>query len=84
MFDTVKKFKEAGSLHTDQHNKSVIFPVVNSSFEAGQKMIKLEITHMMSQQKETKEVEIMARKKKEKVAFFILIIYIQLIIYFVF
>ena len=48
IFDTVKKFKDAGSLHTDQYNTSVISPVVNSSFEAGQKMIKLEITHMMS------------------------------------
>ena len=43
-----KGLRDAESL--SQHD--VISPVVNSSDEAGQRMIKLEITHMMSQQKE--------------------------------
>ena len=43
-----KGLRDAESL--SQHD--VISPAVNSSDEAGQKMIKLEITHMMSQQRE--------------------------------
>ena len=41
-----KSLKDAESLHTDQHDANVISPVVNS-----RKMIKLEIPHMMSQQR---------------------------------
>ena len=47
-----KSLKDAESLYTDQHDANVISPVVNPSDEAGQKMIKLEITHMISQQRE--------------------------------
>ena len=47
----LKSLRDAESLHTDQHDANVISPVVNSSDEAGQKGIKLEITHMMSQQR---------------------------------
>ena len=46
-----KSLKDAESLHTDQHDSNIISSVVNSSDEAGQKMIKLETTHMMSQQR---------------------------------
>ena len=42
-----KSLKDAESLHADQHDANVISHVVNSSDKAGQKMIKLEITHMM-------------------------------------
>ena len=47
----LKSLKDAEFLHADQHDTNVISPVVNSTDEAGQKMIKLEITYMMSQQK---------------------------------
>ena len=46
-----KSLKDPESLHTDQHDANVIFPIVNSSDETGQKMIQLEITHMMSQER---------------------------------
>ena len=46
-----KSLKDSESLHTDQHDANFNSPVVSSSDEAGQKMIKLEITHMMSQQR---------------------------------
>ena len=45
-----KSLKDAESLHTDQQDANAISPVVSSSDEAGQKMIKLKITHMMRQQ----------------------------------
>ena len=45
-----KSLKDPESLHTDQHDANAISPVVNSSDETGQKMIHLEITHMMSQE----------------------------------
>ena len=46
-----KSLKDAECLHTNQHDANVISPVVNSSDEAWQKIIKLEITHMMNQQR---------------------------------
>ena len=46
-----KKLKDAEPLHTDQHDTNVISPVVNSAMRQGEKIIKLEITHMMSQQR---------------------------------
>ena len=46
-----QSLKDAESLHTDLHNANVISPVVDSSDKAGKKMIKLEITHMMSRQR---------------------------------
>ena len=46
-----QSLKDAESLHTDLHNANVISPVVDSSDEAGKKMIKLEITHMISRQR---------------------------------
>ena len=48
-----KSLKDTESLHKDQHVTTVIFLAVNSIDEAGQKkMIKLVITHMISQQRE--------------------------------
>ena len=46
-----QSLKDAESLHTDLHKANVISPVVDSSDEAGKKMIKLEITHMISRQR---------------------------------
>ena len=46
-----QSLKDAESLHTDLHDANIISPVVDSSDEAGKKMIKLEITHMMSRQR---------------------------------
>ena len=46
-----KSLKHAESLHTNQHGGNVTSPVVNSSDTTGQKIITLEITHMMSQQR---------------------------------
>ena len=46
-----KSLKDTESLHTDQHDANVISPVINSSHEVGQKMIKLEITHVISLQR---------------------------------
>ena len=46
-----KSLKDAESLHTYQHDANVISPVVNSSDEARQKNDKVEIAHMISQQR---------------------------------
>ena len=46
-----KSLKDAESLHTYQHDANVISPVVNSSDETRQKNDKVEITHMISQQR---------------------------------
>ena len=44
-------------MHTDQHYTNVVSPVVNSSDNSGRKTIKLEITHMMSQQRGYRETK---------------------------
>ena len=44
-----QSLKDTKPMHTDQYDTNVISLVVNSSNEAGQKTIKLELTHLMSQ-----------------------------------
>ena len=43
-----KSLKDAESRHTDQRDANVISRVDNSSDEADQKLVKLEITHIIS------------------------------------
>ena len=42
--------KDPESVHTDQHDANVISSAVNSSDEAGQKTMNLQINHIISQQ----------------------------------
>ena len=62
-----KSLKDAESLHTDQQDANIISSVGSSSEEAGQKMIKLKITHMMRQQiGYQKNVETSSTRKQNK------------------
>ena len=44
-----QSLKDTKPMHTDQYDPNVISPVVNSSDETGEKTIKLELIHLMSQ-----------------------------------
>ena len=57
-----ESLKSAECLDTDQHDSNVISPAVISSDEAGQKMIKLEITHMMTRQRGSQKTQKLSQK----------------------